>query len=144
MEGGTLETTEWGPEATLYYQGGYYRNRARRMGGGSGGRRASRCGHCAGCTRKSCGECKACKNMPRFGGPGTFKQCCERRKCEAPRVREVVGGEGGPLLLTMREGAGGEGAGGGGWGEGLGWAEGLGWLGSAQGACHLMFHRSWA
>ena len=28
--------------------------------------------------------------------------------------------------------------------KGEGWAEGLGWLGSAQGARHLMFHRSWA
>ena len=28
--------------------------------------------------------------------------------------------------------------------EGEGWAEGLGWLGAAWGACHLMFHRSWA
>ena len=54
--------------------------------GGKGGVRARRCGQCAGClitVADSCGECSACRNMVRFGGPGTCKQCCVHRQCSA-------------------------------------------------------------
>ena len=42
-----------------------------------------------------CGECWACKNMPRFGGPGTAKQCCVRRKCANPVLPAGSTGGGG-------------------------------------------------
>ena len=45
------------------------------------GRRKKRCGTCSGCTRSNCGECIFCLDMPRFGGPGSKKQACEKRAC---------------------------------------------------------------
>ena len=30
---------------------------------------------------ENCGQCSSCKDMPKFGGPGCKKQCCELRKC---------------------------------------------------------------
>ena len=62
-------------------------------GGGGGGVRARRCGQCAGClVTDHCGACPACRNMVRFGGPGTAKQCCVHRKCSAPLPPSVPGG----------------------------------------------------
>lgn len=47
----------------------------------SSGKRRNRCGECGPCTRPNCGQCRACRNMPRFGGPGTLKIPCLLRKC---------------------------------------------------------------
>ena len=64
-------------------------------GGGGGGVRARRCGQCAGClVTEHCGACPACRNMVRFGGPGTAKQCCVHRKCSAPILPSAAGGGG--------------------------------------------------
>jgi hypothetical protein len=42
------------------------------------------CGQCEGCTNPdNCGECINCLDMPRFGGQGTRRQKCERRRCSA-------------------------------------------------------------
>ena len=40
-----------------------------------------RCGECIACTRDDCKDCASCKNMKKYGGPGTKKRCCEKRKC---------------------------------------------------------------
>ena len=83
-------------------------------GGSGGGVRARRCGLCAGCQVKDhCGECRACKNMPRFGGPGTAKQCCVRRKCANPVLPAGSsggsgGGGGGRSVGTVPAHGGGE------------------------------------
>ena len=43
---------------------------------------AKGCGLCAGCLApKFCGVCRQCANMPRFGGTGTLKEKCGKRKC---------------------------------------------------------------
>ena len=43
--------------------------------------RRKRCGSCDGCRSNDCGDCHFCRDMVRFGGKGTLKQCCEKRKC---------------------------------------------------------------
>ena len=45
------------------------------------GKKRTRCGECIGCTSSDCGTCKFCKDKPKFGGRGTLKQCCVKRKC---------------------------------------------------------------
>ena len=47
------------------------------------GKRRSRCGECEGCLAQDCGQCPYCADKPKFGGPGTKKQCCAKRKCES-------------------------------------------------------------
>ncbi|KAI4787179.1 hypothetical protein KUCAC02_036640 [Chaenocephalus aceratus] len=44
-------------------------------GGGSQQKR-TRCQICTACTTPNCGECVFCKDMTKFGGEGTQKQCC--------------------------------------------------------------------
>ena len=111
VPGGTAGDGPFGAEALLRLPGEFgwgdelFRNqsvsRPRAVGGGGGGGggggvRARRCGLCTGCQVKGhCGECRACKNMPRFGGPGTAKQCCVRRKCANPVLPAGGGGGGG-------------------------------------------------
>ena len=31
--------------------------------------------------QKECGVCKYCKDKPKYGVPGSLKQCCVKRKC---------------------------------------------------------------
>jgi hypothetical protein len=50
------------------------------------GKRARRCGACAGCISPDCGVCGACLDKPKFGGPGTAKQACVKRRCLNPSV----------------------------------------------------------
>ena len=50
------------------------------------GKRRGRCGECAGCTAKDCGTCSACRDKPKFGGPGTAKQACVKRRCSNPTL----------------------------------------------------------
>ncbi|XP_072166012.1 uncharacterized protein [Diadema setosum] len=46
-------------------------------------KRRTRCGKCSACLRKSdCKTCTNCKDKPKYGGPGTKKQCCIYRKCK--------------------------------------------------------------
>ena len=55
--------------------------------GGSGptGRvRRIRCKQCSACLRSDCMECTYCKDMKKYGGPGTMKQTCILRKCLNP------------------------------------------------------------
>ena len=73
----------------------------------SGKRR--RCGACAACNSKNCGECRYCLNMPVFGGNGTFRQPCERRRClvmkkPEPRPAQASGSaaQSGPKETTSR------------------------------------------
>ena len=40
-----------------------------------------RCLTCEGCRAENCGECGPCRDMPKFGGPGTQRQSCVRRRC---------------------------------------------------------------
>ena len=47
-----------------------------------------RCGACEACLETDCGECTNCKNMIKFGGPGTSKQACVKRRC--PNMEIVV------------------------------------------------------
>ena len=50
------------------------------------GKRTRRCGMCAGCVADDCGECSACRDKPKFGGKGTAKQACSRRRCSNPTL----------------------------------------------------------
>ena len=40
-----------------------------------------RCGLCGPCLAPDCGKCEHCKRKKKFGGPGTSRQPCVRRKC---------------------------------------------------------------
>ena len=42
--------------------------------------RMRRCGNCRGCRIEDCGKCSACKDKPKFGGPGRLKQVCMLKK----------------------------------------------------------------
>ncbi len=45
--------------------------------------KSKRCGHCSNCRMKDCGDCIQCLDKPKFGGSGTRKQSCNRRRpCE--------------------------------------------------------------
>lgn len=44
-------------------------------------KRIKRCGKCKGCRAPNCGECRPCKNMKEFGGSGTRKQACSKKRC---------------------------------------------------------------
>ena len=46
-------------------------------------KRKRRCGRCHECTTQDCGACSNCKDMKRFGGPGTKKKACIRRSCQS-------------------------------------------------------------
>ncbi|KAH7974530.1 hypothetical protein HPB49_016491 [Dermacentor silvarum] len=48
----------------------------------SGLLRKNRCGLCEPCLAPECKLCVFCRNMKKYGGPGTFKQCCIRRRCQ--------------------------------------------------------------
>ncbi|KAL7551044.1 hypothetical protein ACHAWF_014255 [Thalassiosira exigua] len=43
--------------------------------------RKMKCGECKACLRDDCGKCVNCLDKPKFGGPGTQKQACVKRKC---------------------------------------------------------------
>ena len=45
------------------------------------GKKRTRCGDCKGCISSDCGMCKFCEDKPKFGGRGTLKQCCVKRRC---------------------------------------------------------------
>jgi hypothetical protein len=60
-------------------------------GAGDGSRRV-RCRQCAACLAKDCGKCSACNDKPKFGGKGTLKQGCVRRRCQ----NMVIAGTAGP------------------------------------------------
>ncbi|XP_067686937.1 uncharacterized protein [Haliotis asinina] len=46
------------------------------------GRLGTECGICPGCVRtEDCSKCRTCKNMKKFGGPGTMKQKCMLKQC---------------------------------------------------------------
>ncbi|XP_052799736.1 lysine-specific demethylase 2A-like [Mya arenaria] len=47
-------------------------------------RRRVRCKQCEPCTRDDCLECNFCKDMRKYGGPGTAKQSCISRQCLRP------------------------------------------------------------
>ncbi|CAN7949496.1 unnamed protein product [Ixodes pacificus] len=51
------------------------------------GARKGRCGFCEACLATDCKHCVFCKNMKKYGGSGTFKQCCVRRRCDNRDVR---------------------------------------------------------
>ena len=50
------------------------------------GKRTRRCGQCAGCVALDCGQCSACLDKPKFGGKGTAKQACSKRRCAKPTM----------------------------------------------------------
>ena len=45
------------------------------------GTKRKRCQQCCGCQAQDCGECKQCLDKPKYGGKGTKKQCCVKRRC---------------------------------------------------------------
>jgi len=49
--------------------------------------RKSRCTVCSSCKAANCGKCDPCKSMVAFGGKGTLKQSCEKRRCKNSRKR---------------------------------------------------------
>lgn len=51
------------------------------------GVRKNRCGVCEPCLATDCRSCVFCKNMKKYGGTGTFKQCCVRRRCDNRDIR---------------------------------------------------------
>ena len=48
--------------------------------------RRGRCGQCAGCAAVECGACSACRDKPKFGGKGSMKQACAKRRCANPSL----------------------------------------------------------
>ena len=52
--------------------------------------RKKSCKKCSGCLAKNCGVCKSCKDMVRFGGTGTLKQRCQKRKCKKENIVSKV------------------------------------------------------
>ena len=46
--------------------------------------RRIRCKVCAACTSDDCRECVFCRDMRKYGGPGTMKQTCIKRRCLNP------------------------------------------------------------
>jgi len=42
------------------------------------------CRKCEACKSADCGDCYACRDKPKFGGPGTAKQRCELKICPYP------------------------------------------------------------
>ena len=42
------------------------------------------CKKCENCTRDDCGDCQNCRSKVRFGGDGSRKQKCSRRRCVQP------------------------------------------------------------
>ncbi|XP_064486313.1 DNA (cytosine-5)-methyltransferase PliMCI-like [Ornithodoros turicata] len=52
-----------------------------------GSKRKNRCGRCEACLASDCMECVFCRNMKKYGGSGTFKQCCIRRRCGDRHVK---------------------------------------------------------
>ncbi|KAH9363801.1 hypothetical protein HPB48_005058 [Haemaphysalis longicornis] len=62
----------------------------------SGAPRSDRCGLCEACLASECKVCIFCRNMKKYGGTGTKKQCCIRRRCQQRRPRgndEHLGGD---------------------------------------------------
>ena len=70
------------------------------------GKRRGRCGECSGCIATDCGRCSACKDKPKFGGPGTAKQACVRRRCINPTL--PIGNEASAADEPLLGGRGGE------------------------------------
>ncbi len=50
------------------------------------GVKRKRCGECEGCSRDDCGKCKHCRDMRKFGGPGSLKKPCALKKCKVMKV----------------------------------------------------------
>ena len=48
--------------------------------------RKVKCNECEGCLTPECRECHYCLNMKKYGGPGTKKRPCVRRKCLNPKI----------------------------------------------------------
>ncbi|KAG0730001.1 Histone-lysine N-methyltransferase 2B [Chionoecetes opilio] len=69
-------------------------------------RKTQWCGKCRGCTTPNCLKCSNCQDMKKYGGRGTKKKPCIKRKCQNPRLsirsgntQDVVG-KGSPPLTT--------------------------------------------
>ncbi|XP_031566509.1 histone-lysine N-methyltransferase 2A-like [Actinia tenebrosa] len=55
------------------------------------GMRRTRCKKCSGCKVKNdCGNCVFCKDKPKFGGAGSMKQACSKRRCVNPQPPKAV------------------------------------------------------
>lgn len=52
--------------------------------------RKNRCGLCEACLASECKVCLFCRNMKKYGGPGTFKQCCVRRRCQQRHLLDSI------------------------------------------------------
>jgi len=46
-------------------------------------RRRTACGNCPGCRAENCGLCNCCVDLVQFGGKGTRRRRCVKRKCSA-------------------------------------------------------------
>ena len=53
---------------------------------GAGKVRRVRCKQCEGCLSEDCRECAYCRDMIKYGGRGTLKQSCVKRKCQNPKL----------------------------------------------------------
>ena len=45
------------------------------------GRKRRRCENCVGCKSSDCKTCRFCLDKPKYGGKGTLKQGCVKRRC---------------------------------------------------------------
>ena len=70
------------------------------------GKRTRRCGQCAGCVAQDCGVCSACRDKPKFGGRGTMKQACSKRRCSQPTPPTDAAEEASALSPRRRKPAG--------------------------------------
>ena len=52
--------------------------------------RRVRCKQCEACRREDCRTCVFCKDMKKYGGPGTMKQTCQARRCLNPLLPKTV------------------------------------------------------
>ncbi|CAN0453446.1 unnamed protein product, partial [Discosporangium mesarthrocarpum] len=72
------------------------------------GKKTRRCHTCAGCTAMDCGTCRFCKDMPKHGGRGSYKQPCQARRCawvEYDRRVKGVLNAGSPKTSSLAGGA---------------------------------------
>ena len=65
--------------------------------------RRIRCKVCEACTSDDCRECVFCKDMRKYGGPGTMKQTCIKRRCLNPILPSTAGASEEAVVVTAEK-----------------------------------------